>query len=198
MFRVLTARECPSLSIEPAAVNGRQIRLPTDCCQPQGARGFTLIESLLASVVLAAAVIVVCSALAASMEHDAVAQERAVAASLARQLMEEISAKPLVDPIDGLLSLGPPSGQSSRSDFTNIGNYHGYTDQSNGIQMLDGSTVQPGGSRRYTRSVHVEHRLTSSGVPAGAGRFALVTVTATGPSGHVVKLTQLMANVTYE
>jgi type II secretory pathway pseudopilin PulG len=157
---------------------------------------FTLIESMMASVILAGAVVVVCGALHAVHQQDRLLQERMIATSLARQLMEEISGKPFLDPTDGSRMPGPELDESTRADFDNIDDYHGYSDNSASITMLGGQGLSiPGG---FTRSVQVEYRTGPSGPAAQVGDFAHVTVTVTGPGGQMVRLVQLMTNVPFE
>ena len=90
-------------------------------------RGMTLMEALLASVMLsmgASAVLLPFSVGAQSEQEDA---RRTFALYLGRELMEEIISKPFDDP-QGSEALGPDGGESSRALFDNIDDYDGYED----------------------------------------------------------------------
>ena len=60
--------------------------------------GFTLVESLIATVILAIAVVGIAGTLAATYQQSKEQTSSAEATQLARQLMEEISAKPFALP----------------------------------------------------------------------------------------------------
>src|SRR5436190_12254159 len=96
--------------------------------QIRAARGFTLAESLIASVVLALAVVSIATGVSASFQQAGLLNESSTALELGRQLLEEIAAKPFVDPRDGSTTLGPESGETSRSLYDNADDYNGFTD----------------------------------------------------------------------
>ena len=152
-------------------------------------RGFTLAESLLASVVLAIAVVGVCSATTASFQQSDVLRQRMTAAALAGQLMEEIAAKPYLDPITGQTTQGN-ANSTNRSGYDNIGDYGGYSDTSSALLNVQGQAVNLG-TALYRRRVAVQYRATFSGASAPTGDFAVVTVTVTQPSGETLVLPRL-------
>jgi type II secretory pathway pseudopilin PulG len=160
-------------------------------------RGYTLFEAMLASVVLAIAVVGISSVLAASYQQSSIRGNTSTALSLARQLMEEIASMPLTAPV-------PPDqpgwsqGQKDRSQYDTVDDYDGYTDQSSGITTPDGTVIDMGAGGSYTRSVKVTFNARPSGVPATApaSDFDLVTVTVTMPHGQQVSVSQLMTKAT--
>src|SRR5439155_9308521 len=85
--------------------------------------GFTLAESLIASVVLAAAVIGIAGMLAASYQQSEVRGNKTTALSLAQQLMEEIASKPL-DPPSTPDHGGWSAGYSNRTVYDTIDDYN--------------------------------------------------------------------------
>jgi len=156
--------------------------------------GFTLVEALIATVVLAIATVAVAQMLGTSAQQAAAMRHQAKSLELARQLMEEISSKPINDST-GAISLGHESGENSRSQYDQIDDYNGYTDNSDAITMLDGSTVGYEDGVRYYRSVTVQYRNTPSGASTAVptAPFCVVTVTV-GPLGaETVSLTRLFA-----
>jgi len=147
-----------------------------------------LIEAMVASVVVAVAVLGIVSVLTASSQQTSVLRQNAIAVGLARQLLEEIAAKPF----------GPPASSTAatRGSFQSIGDYNGYTDSSGAITQLDGSVVAVGDGETYTRQVSEQ----TGAVPAGdtvspASDFVLVTVSVTTPQGQTLKISRTFCNV---
>ncbi len=159
------------------------------------ARGFTLVESLIAATVLAASVIGITGPLIASSQQAEVLQQNSMAISLAQQLMEEITSKPFYDPVDGSTTLGLGATKTDRSKYNNIGDYDTYTDKTSSMVTLGGTSLSFPSGGIYTRLVHVEYRATPAGTSAASGTFALVQVTVTGPIGAPVVLSRLVSNV---
>lgn len=154
-------------------------------------RGFTLAESLMAAVVLALAVAGIGSSLSAGYSQTSQMQYQSTAVALARELMEEIVAKPFVDPVNGSTTLG---AAGSRGTFNNIGDYHNYSDTTTNLKTVGGQTLSVGNGQTYTRTVTVEYRTAPNGVDAASGDFAMVTVTVRDPKGRSVALQTLASN----
>lgn len=149
-----------------------------------GRRGFTLTESLIASVVLAMSVIGVAGALSVSYQNSAGLDSTAVATTLARQMLEEIAAKPYTtEPHDSM-------------EYRSLADYHErpYTDVTSGLTSRSGVALEVGGNQVYTRQVTVKYRLTPDGADVPWSELALVTVTVTPPPpAGPVSLSKLMA-----
>jgi len=88
----------------------------------RGQRGFTLIESLIATVVLAAAVVGIAGTLASTYQQQKDQVSASEATQLARQLMEEISAKPFVAPAGSNIA-GWSAGNKNRATYDEIADY---------------------------------------------------------------------------
>ena len=159
-------------------------------------RAFTLAESLIASVVLATAVVAIAGTLAASYQQSNARGSTTTALSLAQQLMEEIAAKPIALPAGQTNKPGWPQGQTDRRLYDTIDDYHGYADLSGTIQAADGSTINLSHGGSYQRHVTVE----SGAVPAGlSGRpadFVMVTIAVTAADGQTHRVSQLFTRVT--
>lgn len=153
--------------------------------------GFTLIESMMASVVVAIALIGVSGMLASSSDQSQVTKEISNAILLAQQLMEEIAGKPLLE-TDGSHSLGPEASETSRILFDNVDDYHNYSDYSSAVKDSNGNWFALGDGQQYARKVTVEYRSTPTTANAN-GDFALVTVTVTAPGGQKAILCRLMS-----
>jgi hypothetical protein len=88
---------------------------------------FTLAESLVASVVLALAVLGVSGAIIASDKQSGAQQDDAVAVTLARQLMEEVAVRPIVL-ADGTGGNSGWPAVTDRSTYDTTADFNGYRD----------------------------------------------------------------------
>ena len=158
---------------------------------PAWRRGFTLAEGLMASVVLALAVTALSGTLTASISQSSSIDADATAIAFARCLMEEIAARPFSPPAVNDRE-GYKAGNSDRSTYDDIGDYHGYHEAS--PIMLSREMAVTNGT--YSRDVTVEFRTTPSGGPVGTSNFAMVTVTVKPLKGREIKLRRLFASTT--
>jgi len=161
--------------------------------------GYTLAEAMIASVVLAAAVIGIGGLLAASYQQTAVRGDTTSGLTMAQQLMEEIASKPL-DPPSLPNKPGWSSGQTDRTQYDTIDDYNGYTDLSSSLAMRDGNSIQMGktnaGGTSFTRTVTVTQNALPSGLTGTASDFVLVTVKVTMPEGNTASVSQLFTRAT--
>lgn len=119
-------------------------------------KGVTLTEALLASVILAAAVLAIIWPFVAANQAQAQAIQKTHGAALAEELMEEILAKPFDDP-QGSSTPGPEDGESDRSRFDNADDYHKYTEAAGQMQALDGSAIRGTWVDGLSRSVTAQY-----------------------------------------
>lgn len=148
----------------------------------------------MAATVLAVAVVGVVGPITASYSQARFAQRTGDANLLAQQLLDEITAKPLVDPVDGNTNPGPESGEVNRQDFNNADDYDGYADTTTTMNGMSGASVAWNNNIVYQRNVTVQYWATPSGPASPGGPFALVTVTVTAPDGEKVRVPRLMAD----
>lgn len=166
-------------------------RRPTPTPTPGPARtrrpGFSVVEGLVASAVLAIAVIGIAGPLAASSEHASVARERNGAVALARQLMEQIASHPLCN--GAPTTLGPTLPyEDGPAKYDTVGDFHGYQD--NPVLSQNGSATAATGAT-YTRTVTVEYRTPTFDPTPNVSDFAVVTVTVTSPRKDVLRVARL-------
>jgi len=121
--------------------------------QHERSRGFTLTESLLASVILAMAITAITTPFTVSARNEQADGRRTVAAFLAGALMEEITSKPFADP-EGTSSVGPEAGESTRAAFDNIDDYDDYEETAGAI--VDGLGNLAADPLAYDLSRHVK------------------------------------------
>lgn len=150
---------------------------------------------MIASVVLAASVIGIAGALAASYQQSSVRGNTATAMALARQLMEEISSVPL-DPVGSTNAAGWSAGQHDRTLYDTIDDYHGYTDSSAALTTTDGTAIDVGDGATYTRTVSVQANALPSGLTGTAANFSLVTVSVAMPRGQTMSISKLFTRTT--
>jgi hypothetical protein len=158
-------------------------------------RGFSVAEAMMASTLLAIAVVGIAGPLGAACEQSRMGDERGAALVLARELMEEIVAKPLCDG-GATCHLGPESGESNRAKFDSADDYHLYHDTTKELKDLAGQTVAYSTDKIYSRDVTVEYRATPNGASTTSGDFGLVTVSVTTPHKQVVQIWRLMTKQT--
>ncbi len=122
-------------------------------------RGLTLIECLLASVILAFAVVAVSQAVVAGQMQTVDALHRARALQLAEALMDEVLRLPYTDP-DG------SGGEVGRANFDDMADYNGFSEAAGSVSDL-GGTSYGASFQGFSRSVSV--------VPANGGVGISVT-----------------------
>jgi prepilin-type N-terminal cleavage/methylation domain-containing protein len=146
-------------------------------------RGFTLAESLIASVVLATAVVGVASALAVSSSQATATDVDTRSVALARQLMEEILSRPFAAPSVGDQP-GWSAGNHVKASYDNIADFNGYTDTVSPAAAAVSSPKRELAASRvsYARQVSFEYRNSPSGAAVVSGEMGLLTVTI-APAG---------------
>ena len=150
---------------------------------------------MIASVVLAIAVIAISATLSASYKQNSIRGNTTTAVALAQQLMEEISAKPIALPAGQTNSPGWSQGQTDRSSYDTVEDYNGYSDLSSSV-AADGATFDLGDGGSYTRSVTVQTNAIPATLTGTAADFMLVTVTVTMPHGEKTSVSQLFTRTT--
>ena len=150
---------------------------------------------MIASVVLAIAVVGISSVLAASYKQTSVRGNTSTALALAQQLMEEIASKPMSVAAGQTDQPGWSTGHTDRTQYDTIDDYNGYTDTSGSI-AADGATFDLGDGGSYTRTVSVQSNALPSGLSGTASDFKLVTVTVSMPQNQSMSLSQLFTRAT--
>jgi Tfp pilus assembly protein PilV len=142
-------------------------------------RGLTLIESVLAMVLVPMAVLTIALAVTAGQSQAVGALRQARATMLAEALMEEILALPYSDPDGDPQGIGPDPTENQRSDYDNMDDYCGEDADPGGVVDADGNAY-PESMQRFARSVSCSATtLNVLGVDT-TGLEATVTVTDDG------------------
>jgi prepilin-type N-terminal cleavage/methylation domain-containing protein len=160
-----------------------------------GSRGFTLAEALIASVILAIAVVGISTTLMASARQTQQLGAMSTSQGLARELLEEVTSRSF--------TTQPAAGYpvqhdaTKRSQYDDLGDYDGYTDNTTaGIKTLQGDLVSLNDGATYTRSVSV----TYGACPGACSESpqpqdcCTVTITVTSDRGPTVVLQKSLTN----
>ncbi len=137
--------------------------------------GFTLVEALVAAVILLIGVMAISVAVSSGqmqMYHAVHAQR---GAQLAGELMARVLALPYFDP-DGASAPGPEVGETSVLDFDNADDFHGYSQAPGQVRDVAGN-LYPASFQVFSRSVTVEYG--SESVPGLGNPIPGLTVTVT-------------------
>jgi prepilin-type N-terminal cleavage/methylation domain-containing protein len=141
---------------------------------PAKVRAFTLMEVLIASTVLSLCVLAITQLVSSGQmqTYDALHRDRAIA--LAEALLEEMIALPYADP-EGAEALGPDAGETGRSTFDNIDDFHGYAETlGHAVDVAGQAYATP--FHRFSRSVSCQGTTVSLGGLDVEGLSASVTV----------------------
>lgn len=158
----------------------------------RGERGFTLVEVLMASAVLALAVAALTQAVTAGQMHTYAALEQARATQLGQALLEEVLALPYGDR-QGDAALGPDAGETGRSSFDHADDFDGFSEAPGTLADRNG-TLYPAAYQSFSRSVQGAYGTLSAG-PLGDVRGLTVKVTVRGKDGRAWTLTRLICDV---
>jgi prepilin-type N-terminal cleavage/methylation domain-containing protein len=138
--------------------------------------GFSLVEAMMAVVVLGIAAAGVLLPFVSGAAVQAEGAHRTLAAELAGDLMEQILRLPFHDPNDVTsYNLGPDAG-----DLDNIDDYHGYTELQGQVKDVDGAVFAVTDSRyaNFSRSVTCEyHAMWPQPAPGSPAECDFISVT---------------------
>ena len=156
-------------------------------------RGFTLVEALLAAVVLAMAVTAITMPFSSGAMNDQVDARHTLAVNLAQEMMEEILSKPFSDP-QGASAPGPEPGESRRAYFDNVDDYHGYTEGEGSIANRSGEVVTDPAAKGLSRRVTVQYVYVAGQETSQDPSFVRVVVEVRYNGDPVATLVRLVYN----
>ncbi len=164
----------------------------------QSNAGFTLIEALMASVILAIAVAAALMPFTCGARSQDVESRQTLAVSLAQDLMEEILLKPFEEPGDGdqlpepESRFGPDAGEALRSSYSAIDDYHGYTELSGQIIDPAGQVITDAAATGLSRHVTVSYVYVTGQDVTDSPSFMRVVVEIRYNGEPMVTLTRLV------
>ena len=153
--------------------------------------GFTLMEALLAAVILLIAITAITLPFAAGARAEQADARMCLAVSLAQEMMEEILAKPFADP-QGATTVGPDAGETRRARFDNVDDYHGYYEGPRQIADATGAVLTTPVAAGLSRTVTAQYVYVSGQDTGQPATFVRVTVTVAHDGSPLVTLTRLV------
>jgi Tfp pilus assembly protein PilV len=158
-------------------------------CRRSGA--FTLLEALLATVVLALSAAAVSQAIVAGQMQTYASLHDLRALSAAEALLDEVLSLPYADP-DGESVAGPESGENDRADFDNADDFHGFEEEASEIADQAGE-LYPDLYQGFSRSVTAAYgQMTHEGFEDPVPGLT-VTVTTTEGTGREWVISRFIA-----
>lgn len=159
----------------------------------QLAAAFTLVEALLASVILAMTVAAMTMPFVAGARSEQDDARRTLAVALAQEMMEEVLATDFHDDKEKYHYLvGPDHGEKDRSDFDNMDDYNGYAEPPGKITDLDGQVIQDPAATGLARFVTVAYVYVNGQDKGQPPTFLRVTVEIWHEGTPIVRLARLV------
>jgi type II secretory pathway pseudopilin PulG len=154
-------------------------------------RGFTLVEAMLAAVILSMTVCCVLAPFVAGAQNDQDNAKAVLASALAQELMEDILTMPFADPqTPDALTPGPDAGETADPrTFDNVDDYDGLYEPPGSFadRPVSGPVARDLWRRAAVGYVYVPGQ--DAGQPPS---FCRVTVTVGGGPAELVRLTRLV------
>lgn len=129
--------------------------------QQRATRGFTMVETVLATLLVGTVLISTLSLVGPVLRTTENAEREVIAQRLADELLNEIASQAFVEPSagDSEDDLGPNTGERTtvRADFDDVDDYDGWV----GFPPEEKSGSAKSGLSRWARQVKVEHVLAS-------------------------------------
>lgn len=164
-------------------------------------KAFTLIEALMASVILAMTVSAAIMPFTCGMRNQQIESRQTIAVSLAEDLMEEIIVKPFEEPGDGdddyelESNFGPDSGESSPASFSAIDDYDGYTEPAGQVIDPAGQVITDPAVAGISRHVTVSYVYVPGQDVTEPPNFFRIAVEVQYNGQPVVTLTRLVHRI---
>jgi prepilin-type N-terminal cleavage/methylation domain-containing protein len=168
----------------------REIRGPILICTR---RGFTLAEAMLAATILAIATAAASLPFAAGVQQTMEAARLENAAALGQSLMEEILARPYLEPGTRTVSPGPDSGESNRTLFDNIDDFDGFSESVTGPRDYQNQPITDTSLAGLWRDAAVQITTFPGQAANDVNSLARVTVRVWDGNTVLVKLVRIAA-----
>lgn len=143
---------------------------------PNRRKGITLVELVLAIVIVSVAVAGMMTAYSEMMSRSADPLVYQQAVAIGEAMLEEVNAKPYLDPSSGTVC---PAAPANRADFDNVCDYDGFSMSS--ITDLAGNNLSLAGY-----SVAIDVTAAGGDLSIGANDALRIDVTVTTPLNNLV------------
>jgi prepilin-type N-terminal cleavage/methylation domain-containing protein len=149
-------------------------------------RGFTLVEALIASVVLSVAALAISTTVTAGHMQNRCSLHAQRATRLAEELLEYVCSLSYRDPQDGAL-IGRSVGEPTRFQYDSIGDWQPYSDGPGGLTDM-ANVAYPDEYQGFRRDVTVwVETVTVAGLGSATGLWVKVTITDKSGSSWEVR-----------
>lgn len=163
-------------------------------CWSRGPRGgFTLVEALLATTVLAIVSASAALPFVAGVHQANEASRLEQAVALGQAMMEEILTRPVLDPTGRGATPGPESGETARNLFDNIDDFHGYTEQTVGLRDYMNQPITNATLSGFWRDATVQYVTFTNQQTADTNAYAKIVVRVWDGTANMVTLTRIAA-----
>jgi prepilin-type N-terminal cleavage/methylation domain-containing protein len=153
-------------------------------------RGFTLIEALLASVILSMAIIAITLPFTASVQQQQADARLSAAATLSQEMMEEVLSRSF-DVEDEPNVPGPESGET-RLTFDHYDDYDGLVEPAGQLRDAKGNLVDDPAAVGLSRHVSVAYVYVSGQSTSADPTFVRVVVEMRRGEETLVRITRLI------
>ncbi|MCK6454917.1 MAG: prepilin-type N-terminal cleavage/methylation domain-containing protein [Phycisphaerae bacterium] len=159
-------------------------------------RGFTFVELLIATAILAMSATAAMLALTAGVQRVQESSRYAQAVVLAESLMEEIVNRPFEDPeAPSVRNPGPGPDETDRTKFDNVDDYDGYSESDKVLRELRTGlpAIAPSNSAGLWRRVSVQYITLNGQAAWDQNNVVRVTVTVNdGDGGPIFVLSRVV------
>jgi hypothetical protein len=165
------------------------MQVPTPVTTFRARRGISLVETLIASTILASASLTVTYAVVAGQQQARSSEDTLHAVDLAEDLIDEILRHPYDDP-DGASDFGPETGETTRADFDNADDYHDYLEDAGTLRDAQGVAYPDEYQGFFRRVIVVASTQTVAGLDDIDGvvvRVRVNDVAGTNPEATIVR-----------
>jgi prepilin-type N-terminal cleavage/methylation domain-containing protein len=150
-------------------------------------RAFTLVEALLASTILAVVAASAALPFAAGVQQAQEAARLEQAVALGQAMMEEVLARPFFEPGNSTPAPGPDSGETARTLFDNIDDFHGFSESVGGLRNYQNQPITDSAAAGLWRTVAVQY--VSFPIQTAQDTNSFVKVTVNVFDGNTLALT---------
>ncbi|MEK6644853.1 MAG: prepilin-type N-terminal cleavage/methylation domain-containing protein [Planctomycetota bacterium] len=154
---------------------------------------FSLVEALIAATILTIVSASAALPFAAGVQHANEAARLENACALGQAFMEEILAHPFFEPGSRVASPGPDAGETDRSLFDNIDDYHGYTESATGPRDYRNQAITDPAFTNMYREVTAAYITFPGQVASDTNSLIRVTVLVKDGNAVLVKLVRVVA-----
>ncbi|MFA6133715.1 MAG: hypothetical protein WC869_06825 [Phycisphaerae bacterium] len=162
-----------------------------DRLQQTGTKAFTLVESLMAAVVLTVAITAITMPFAAGARNEETDGRMTLATGLAQEMMEEVLSKPVKDPQGGT-AFGPDAGEVTRSRYDDVNDYKTVTEAAGQIADAGGAIIKSPLSSGLSRETTVAYAWLDGQDTSKPADFYRVTVTVKHRGTTLITLSRLI------